>query len=121
MRQNRDGAAGQVDKRLRFVDSQVPIDCGQQILRRVGTFGRVLGLGICRADDLAHSQSTAGDQRRVGLGPMIASNAGCISAQPRCATEFPHHDDQHALVEAAFEQILDQRGECLIEIRLLTS
>ena len=85
------------------VDPEVVVDGRQQVLRRERPLGGVLGFRVRGTDHLAHLQSATGNQRRVGLRPVIPAGFAVVGADPGRAAELAdgHHHDP--LVEPPVE------------------
>lgn len=114
--QHRDGAAGEVGELVAVVDAEVVVDRGEQVLRVERAFGGVFGFGVGGSDDLAHAESSAGDQSGLSLRPVVSAEATVGGRDARSAAELADGDDEDFFVEAALVDVFDQSGEGRVHV-----
>src|SRR3954454_17191514 len=90
--QDGDRPAGEVLELMAVVDAEVPVGGRQQVLGGERPLLGILALAVGGADDLAGAQAAAGQQRRHGVGPVVAAYAAVGLADLRSAAELAGGD-----------------------------
>src|SRR5690606_28762548 len=116
-----------LDHRARRIDSQVMVDRGQEVARATDPFDDVLAALIGRSDEPSRFNSATGPDIRERSWPVVATwlhrtgrRAGITLAGAgsvihlRRTPELARYNDEHALVEASFIDVFDQRGNGLV-------
>ena len=103
-----------IDRGMIDIDSQTMIQRRKDLLKMDRPFGWILGQSIRFADNLPGSHPTTGQQRTANLRPVI-SPAFVVDA--RSSAEFSPDHDRRITIQSAFLQIIQQRGQRLIECR----
>lgn len=114
--QHRDRAAGEVGELVAVVDAEVVVDRGEQVLRVERAFGGVFGFGVGGSDDLAHAESSAGNQSGLSLRPVISAEAAVGGCHARSATELTDSDDEDFFFEPARVDVGDQSRERRVHV-----
>ena len=98
-------------------NAHVPVDRRRQIARCYGAFADATSITFAGTDHLPVTIATSGEAHRHDNGPVIAPIDTFLCADPWCAAEFTHGDDQHIIQSAAFFQVADQRRDEVVECR----
>ena len=98
-------------------NAEMTVDRGEDVVGSGRSLCRVFALGIGCANHLTCSQTTAGEEHGIRLGPMVSPNTVGILAQARRPAKFAHDDDHDSLIKIAVINIVDQCGKTLIQIR----
>src|SRR5262245_6760005 len=108
------GTALVVGKGVGRVDAENVVECGENVLRRVGLAFRPFGSGVGFADDLAHAQAAAGKEGETRI-PPVSTAVGVAGAEgsrlvphARRATELTPDEHGHLLVEPPLVQVAKQ-------------
>src|SRR5262249_22213587 len=82
--EQRDRPAEGMGEMVAGVDAKVAVNGGEEVLRGEGGGDRVLAAGVGGANNLSLSQTAAGKQGAVGVGPVVPANRaiGWADAQP---------------------------------------
>ncbi len=116
-RQNGNRSAGVVHQCVFRINAHGFINGRQQILITDGAVLRMLTLVIGGANNLAHRQSAAADQRTAGRSPVFPAGTSFVHMDARCAAKLAHHHQQHIVLQTAIVQILNEGTHGLVELR----
>src|SRR4029079_18431941 len=106
------------------VDDCTGIDPKQMVKRGAEAFnfvegvGDVLALAVCRPDDTAAPEATAGAESELSVIPVIAASARAGAAL-RLAAHFAQGENDGRVEQAALVEVFQERGQSDIEHRNL--
>ena len=101
------------DGRRAGIDAQVVVDRGDDFLHVNRAIECVLAESVGRSDGLTCSHAASGQQAATDSRPVIASG---VRIDSRSTTEFAPHGDGCVVQHASVVEILNQRGDALIEL-----
>src|SRR5438477_225118 len=90
------------------VDTEQPIQRGRQLGRADRPMRRIAALAVTGADDGAARYSTAGEQHRETVRPMVARPVPIDAGR---SAKLAEHDDERAVEQASTVQVFEERRE----------
>src|SRR5262249_8030503 len=96
------------------VDAQVAEDCGGQVGRPDAPVLDVVAFAVGAANDLAAGQTTAGQQHRHAVGPVVPARVLVDYWPP---AKLAQHQDQRCIQQPAGVQVVDQGVNDAIDAR----
>ena len=115
---DREGAAGAIAEHVIGIDAEAAVDRREQAVAVHRPLDWVFGPAAGGADCLAHPQAATGGEDAHCARPVVAARpaAGILIADERRAAELAAEEHEHVPVETAGVDVLDERGDGVIDL-----
>src|SRR5262249_25103382 len=109
--EDRDGSLAAIPELVAVVDAKGMVHGGEHVRGAGGPSLWVFRARVRRTDELAHLEAAAGKNDGHGAGPVVAAG---LRVDTRRSPKLSVREDQHAFVQTALVEILDQGRQGLV-------